>query len=68
MDRKPTADEQEELLLSARFGEIDEVKAFVDNYGAIALADARDESGNTILHMTCANGHEGTSSSGDQLS
>lgn len=59
----PTSDEQEDLLLSARYGEIDDVKAFADKYGATALADARDESGNTILHMTCANGHEGTSAS-----
>ena len=59
----PTSDEQEVLLLSARYGEIDDVKAFTDKYGATALADARDESGNTILHMTCANGHEGTSAS-----
>ena len=62
MDRKPTTDEQEELLFSVRFGEIGDLKAFVDKYGATALADVRDESRNTILHMTCANGHEGTSS------
>jgi ankyrin repeat protein len=61
----PSADEQEELLLSARFGEIDDVKAFVDEHGETTLADARDDSGNTILHMTCANGHEGASDSGD---
>lgn len=61
----PSANEQEELLLSARFGELDEVKAFEDKYGAVALANARDESGNTILHMACANGHQGPPASGD---
>lgn len=57
----PASDEQEELILSARYGDIDDIKLFVDAHGADALADARDESGNSVLHMTCANGHQGLS-------
>lgn len=57
----PTPDEQSEVLLSARFGDIDDIKTFLDAHGATALADSRDESGNTVLHMTCANGHLGLS-------
>jgi len=53
------ADDKEELLLSCRYGELDEVKQFVGKYGAESLADIRDENGNTVLHMSCGNGHEG---------
>ncbi|KAF8315912.1 cytoplasmic protein [Clavulina sp. PMI_390] len=54
----PTPDELEDVILSARFGELDEIKAFVEKYGATTLSEARDESGNSVLHMTCANGHQ----------
>ncbi|KAG8742924.1 hypothetical protein FRC10_000712 [Ceratobasidium sp. 414] len=54
----PTNDDYEELLLSCRYGDIDDVRAFVEKFGAEAVAAARDENGNTALHMTCANGHE----------
>ena len=56
----PTADDNEELLLSCRYGDLDDVRAFVEKFGAEAAAAARDENGNTVLHMTSANGHEGT--------
>lgn len=55
----PTADDNEELLLSCRYGDLDDVRAFVEKFGAEAATAARDENGNTVLHMTCANGHEG---------
>ncbi|KAI6043501.1 ankyrin [Pisolithus marmoratus] len=50
-------EDQEELLLSCRYGELQDVQDFVTRYGASALADARDNHGNNVLHMTCANGH-----------
>ncbi|KAG8694587.1 hypothetical protein FRC09_009752 [Ceratobasidium sp. 395] len=54
----PTNDDYEDLLLSCRFGDTDDVRTFVEKFGAEAVASARDENGNTVLHMTCANGHE----------
>ncbi|KAF8525797.1 ankyrin repeat-containing domain protein [Hysterangium stoloniferum] len=53
-----TEDDKDELLLSCRYGELDEVKQFVEKYGSQPLQDIRDQNGNTILHMTCGNGHE----------
>ncbi|OCF43847.1 cytoplasmic protein [Kwoniella heveanensis CBS 569] len=53
----PTAEEVEEVLLSARYGELDEIKEFVDKFGAESLGPAKDERGNTVLHMCCGNGH-----------
>lgn len=52
-------EDKQELLLSCRYGELDEVRQFVDKFGSHALADVRDDHGNSILHMTCGNGHEG---------
>ncbi|WRT69749.1 uncharacterized protein IL334_006740 [Kwoniella shivajii] len=53
----PTAEDTEEVLLSARYGELDEIKEFVEKFGAGPLVEAKDERGNTILHMCCGNGH-----------
>ena len=58
----PSADEFSELILSARYGDIDDVKLFVETHGQAALADARDDSQNTVLHMAAANGHIGEQS------
>lgn len=55
----PTPEDTEELLLIARYGELDELKSFIEKFGAKPLTDARDEDGNTILHMVCGNGHLG---------
>ncbi|GJJ08258.1 hypothetical protein Clacol_002468 [Clathrus columnatus] len=52
-----TAEDKEELLLSCRYGDIEEVQQFVVKFGAESLEGARDENGNTALHMVCANGH-----------
>ncbi|QRV84007.1 ankyrin repeats [Ceratobasidium sp. AG-Ba] len=60
MSATPTNDDYEDLLLSCRYGDIDDVRAFVEKFGQEAVAAARDENGNTVLHMTCANGHEGS--------
>ncbi|WWC65883.1 uncharacterized protein I303_108505 [Kwoniella dejecticola CBS 10117] len=53
----PTTEDIEEVLLSARYGEIDELKEFVEKFGSEPLGDAIDERGNTVLHMCCGNGH-----------
>ncbi|KAJ6497394.1 ankyrin repeat-containing domain protein [Mycena sanguinolenta] len=53
----PTMEEQEEFLLSCRYGDLDEVKQFIDQFGPAAAAEIRDDNGNTALHMLCGNGH-----------
>ncbi|KAJ6593165.1 ankyrin repeat-containing domain protein [Mycena capillaripes] len=53
----PTTDEQEEFLLSCRYGDLDDVKQFVSQFGVPAAAEIRDDNGNTALHMLCGNGH-----------
>jgi ankyrin repeat protein len=55
----PTEEQVQELLLSCRYGELDEVKAFTDEFGWEDVNKARDDRGNTVLHMICANGHLG---------
>ncbi|KZO92252.1 hypothetical protein CALVIDRAFT_541064 [Calocera viscosa TUFC12733] len=57
----PSAEEIDDLLLSCRYGDLADVRAFVDAYGAQAAAEARDERGSTVLHMCAANGHAGAS-------
>ncbi|KAI5116040.1 hypothetical protein M0805_004978 [Coniferiporia weirii] len=54
----PTVEEQEDVLLACRYGDLDDVRQFVETYGIDALAAVRDDNGNTVLHMTCGNGHE----------
>jgi len=55
----PTPEDTEDLLLIARYGELDELKSFIEKFGTKPLIDARDEDGNTVLHMVCGNGHLG---------
>lgn len=55
----PTPDELEDLVLSARFGDLEDVQAFADAHGWEAAAGARDDRGNSALHMACGNGHVG---------
>ena len=55
----PTPEDTEELLLVTRYGELDELKSFIEKFGTKPLTDARDEDGNTVLHMVCGNGHLG---------
>lgn len=57
---KPTQEELDDILLSCRFGENDEIKAFGEKYSFTPLADIKDDRGNTVLHMICGNGHTGT--------
>lgn len=56
---RPTNDDFEDLLLSCRYGDIDDVKLWVTEFGTEPVASVRDENGNTVLHMTCGNGHLG---------
>lgn len=56
---QPSDEELEDLLFCCRYGEIDEVRAFVEKYGVEFAANTRDHRGNTILHMVAANGHAG---------
>ncbi|WWC73625.1 uncharacterized protein I206_107597 [Kwoniella pini CBS 10737] len=53
----PTSEAFEEVLLSSRYGELDELKEFVEKFGNEPLGNAIDERGNTVLHMCCGNGH-----------
>ncbi|CAK9779907.1 hypothetical protein CC85DRAFT_288420 [Cutaneotrichosporon oleaginosum] len=53
----PTPDELEDLVLSARYGDLEDVQAFADAHGWEAVAAARDDRGNSALHMACGNGH-----------
>ena len=56
----PAAEEEEDVILACRYGDDEDVKNFVSHFGAHALIAAKDERGNTVLHMLCANGHDGT--------
>ncbi|KAG0703320.1 ankyrin repeat-containing domain protein [Suillus ampliporus] len=53
----PTDDDKENLLLSCRYDDLDEIQGFVTKFGSDALSSVRDDNGNTVLHMTCGNGH-----------
>ncbi|KAJ6534009.1 ankyrin repeat-containing domain protein [Mycena vulgaris] len=53
----PTTDQKDEFILSCRYGDLDDVKQFIDQFGVDSAADIRDDNGNTALHMLCGNGH-----------
>jgi hypothetical protein len=55
----PSQEEVEDFLLSCRYGELEEVQAFVEKFGDEALENARDDRGNSAVHMCCGNGHIG---------
>jgi ankyrin repeat protein len=55
----PTANDKEDLLLSCRYGDLEDIKKFVEQFGQHPLSDIRDENGNSVLHMICGNGHTG---------
>jgi len=63
----PTPEDIEELLLITRYGELDELKSFIEKFGTKPLTDARDEDGNTVLHMVCGNGHLGATDSAQRI-
>lgn len=55
----PTDENKEDLLLACRYGDLEDIQQFIDTFGPDSLNDIRDDSGNTVLHMVCANGHTG---------
>lgn len=55
----PTDEEKDELLLSCRYGDLEDIQQFADKFGVESLNGVRDGSGNSVLHMVCANGHTG---------
>ena len=57
----PIDEELEDVLLSCRYGEVEEIREFGEKYGWEAIANARDQRGNTAIHMCCGNGHVGRS-------
>ncbi|KAF7290077.1 Cytoplasmic protein [Mycena chlorophos] len=54
----PSPDEQDDFLLACRYGDLDDVKLFIEQHGGSAAESVRDDNGNTVLHMIAANGHE----------
>ena len=56
---EPTEEDKEDVLLAARYGDIDDIRQFVAQFGSQALSDIRDENDNSVLHMACGNGHLG---------
>ncbi|KAI0752775.1 cytoplasmic protein [Daedaleopsis nitida] len=55
----PTQDDLDELLISCRYGDIEDIQQFVEKFGPDPLATASDDNGNTVLHMVAGNGHTG---------
>lgn len=51
-----TAEDRDDFVLSARYGELEDLNAYLDKGMNVS---ARDENGNTALHMAAANGHTG---------
>ncbi|KAK4688543.1 hypothetical protein P7C73_g1568, partial [Tremellales sp. Uapishka_1] len=54
---EPSIEDQEEFLLSCRYGELEEVTAYTEKYGWASVGGIKDDRGSTVLHMVCANGH-----------
>ena len=57
----PSPEDTEDFLLSCRYGDLDDVKSFIDRFGTAPVGESRDENGNNVLHMASANGHIGKS-------
>lgn len=58
MSSIPSDEDKEDVLLSCRYGDLEDVKHFVEKFGANPLRDIRDENGNTVIHMISGNGHD----------
>jgi uncharacterized protein len=52
-------EEEEDFLLSCRYGELDEVKRYIQKFGRDRLLSISDENGSNCLHMSAGNGHDG---------
>lgn len=55
----PSDKDKNELLLSCRYGELENIEQLVQKLGSDNASNIRDDNNNTILHMVCANGHIG---------
>ena len=55
----PSDEEKDEVLIACRYGDLEDVEQFIAKFGPDSLNDIRDDRGNTVLHMVCANGHIG---------
>ncbi|CAM6098214.1 unnamed protein product [Calypogeia fissa] len=61
----PDADQQQpasppladDLILAARYGDLEELRAILSLAQAVLLVDVQDDQGRTALHMAAANGH-----------
>ncbi|KAJ4471504.1 hypothetical protein J3R30DRAFT_3660224 [Lentinula aciculospora] len=53
----PSSEDKEEIFISCRYGDIEDVQEYVQKFGAETLSEIRDDNGNTILHMISGNGH-----------
>jgi ankyrin repeat protein len=62
----PSDDDKEDVLISCRYGDLEEIQEFVKKFGRNLLSDVRDENGNSVLHMAAGNGHTGINSSSNQ--
>lgn len=51
-----TDEDREDFVLCARYGELEELNAYLEKGMNIA---AKDGHGNTALHMAAGNGHQG---------
>ncbi|THV06672.1 ankyrin [Dendrothele bispora CBS 962.96] len=54
----PTVDEKDDVFLSCRYGDLEDIETFVKSFGPEPLPEIRDENSNTVLHMICGNGHK----------
>ena len=53
----PTEEDQEDLLLSCRFGDLHDIQHFIATFSPDVLNAIIDDNGNSVLHMAAANGH-----------
>ena len=52
-----TDDDYEDIFIACRYGDIEDIRQFITDFGSEPLSTLRDRNGNTILHMICGNGH-----------
>ncbi|KAG6827286.1 hypothetical protein H0H92_012495 [Tricholoma furcatifolium] len=48
----PSDEENEDVLLAGRYGDIDDIRDYVSKHGSDPIATIRDENDNCILHMS----------------
>ncbi|KIK60767.1 hypothetical protein GYMLUDRAFT_137477, partial [Collybiopsis luxurians FD-317 M1] len=53
----PSEEEKEDVFLSCRYGDLEEVQEYVSKFGTESLSEIRDANNNSVLHMISGNGH-----------